>query len=56
MIAPIEPRHYDKVLNLNAVFVHWLSPLCEAELRALLTSCIYARQIGEGDGVLMAIA
>lgn len=56
MISAITPTHFDKILKLNAEFVHWLAPLDEAGLRALLETCIYARQMGEGEAVLMAIA
>lgn len=56
MISAIEPGHFDKILKLNAEFVHWLAPLDADGIRALLKSCIYARQIGEADAVLLAIA
>ncbi len=56
MIEDIKPEHFDKILKMNAAFVHWLSPLDEAGLEALMTSCIYARQIGGGKAVLLAIA
>ena len=56
MIADIQPKHFDKILKMNAAFVHWLSPLDKAGLKALISSCIYARQIGSGDAVLLAIA
>ena len=56
MISAIKPEHFDKILKLNADFVHWLSPLDAGQLEALLQCCRYARQIGGGEAVLMAIA
>ena len=56
MIDTIKPAHFEKILRMNVEFVHWLSPLDEAALQALLSSSIYARQIGGGDAVLLAIA
>ena len=56
MIDAVEPMHFDKILKLNAEFVHWLSPLDMAGLQTLLGSTLYARQIDDGDAVLLAIA
>ena len=56
MIARIKPDQFDKILKNNAEFVQWLAPLDKAKLQALLSSTIYARQIGEGDAVLLAVA
>lgn len=52
-IAPIEPRHWPAILELNHRFVHWLSPLDEEGLRDLLGHCTYARQAHDGRAFLL---
>lgn len=46
MISEIRPAHHAALLDLNARFVHWLSPLDANGLAELLGRCGYARQIG----------
>ncbi len=50
----IDPRHYPVILRNNAEFVHWLSPLDDAELIQLLKRSDYARQILQGEAALFA--
>ena len=53
MISSIEPRHHAGLLAMNREFVHWLSPMDEAELQRVLKIAHYARQIDDGAGVLI---
>lgn len=53
MIAEITPDHHAEILKNNARFVHWLSPLNEAELITLLDLASYTRQIDKGKGALI---
>ena len=53
MISDIKTRHHQDLLRLNEAFVHWLSPLDEAGLSYVLERADYARQIAEGQGVLI---
>ena len=53
MIGDIRPEHHAELLRLNRDFVHWLSPLDMAGLRALLSKCGYARQIAGGRAFLL---
>ena len=41
---------------MNEAFVHWLSPLDETGLSYVLERADYARQIKEGQGVLIGYA
>lgn len=50
MIGKITPQHYAQILRMNEEFVHWLAPMDEAELIALLGRAHYARQISDGQG------
>ena len=52
--APIQPAHKKTILSNNAQFVHWLSPLDEQQLDALINLSDYARQLREGEGCLLA--
>lgn len=45
MIGDIKPAHYERFIELNTEFVHWLSPLDEARLKWILERANYARQI-----------
>jgi len=56
MIGGIRPVHYSQILKLNAEFVHWLSPMDEAELIKILNLALYARQIDGAKGVLLGYA
>lgn len=53
MIDPIKSTHLQTILANNERFVHWLSPLNMADLEKLIGSASYARQIVDGDGVLI---
>jgi predicted GNAT superfamily acetyltransferase len=53
MIGTIKTEHLPTILANNQQFVHWLSPLDMAELETLISSASYARQIGNGTGVLI---
>ena len=53
MIGDIEPRHHSKILAMNKEFVHWLSPLDEDGLKALLSVSSYSKQIDNASGVLI---
>jgi predicted GNAT superfamily acetyltransferase len=53
MIGPILAKHHSKILRLNQTFVHWLSPLNETELKALLSVATYTKQINNAEGVLI---
>lgn len=53
MISDIMPPHYSKFLELNAEFVHWLSPLNEDELITLLGKCSYVKTIDNGAGFMI---
>jgi len=55
-IGDITEAHHGRLLRLNADFVHWLSPLDEAGLNYILARADYAKQIDEGDGVLIGYA
>lgn len=56
MIEDIRPEHHAKLLQMNAEFVHWLSPLDQVELVYVLDRAAYARQIMNGTGVLIGYA
>ena len=56
MIGEITAEHHAEILKNNARFVHWLSPLEEAELAALLGLATYTRQIDGGAGALIGYA
>ncbi len=56
MIGDIKPEHFEQILKINAEFVHWLSPLDEAGLIFILERAHYARQIEEGQAVLLGYA
>jgi len=56
MIREILDDHHAGILRMNAEFVHWLSPLDQTGLRNLLNRAEYARQIGDGKGVLIGYA
>lgn len=56
MIAQIETQHHAALLEMNAEFVHWLSPLDAQTLDYILARASYARQIGNGAGVLIGYA
>lgn len=56
MIGPILKSHHAKILRMNEAFVHWLSPLDEDELTALLDLAHYKKQINAADGVLIGYA
>ena len=56
MIAEIKPEHYAQILRINAHFVHWLSPMDEAELTYVLSVAAYKRQIDGAKGVLIGYA
>ncbi|MEL7232104.1 MAG: GNAT family N-acetyltransferase [Pseudomonadota bacterium] len=53
MIDDINPEHHAEILRLNETFVHWLSPLDEAGLIALLGHASYARQVAGGQAFLI---
>lgn len=53
VIGDIETAHYPQILKINQAFVHWLSPLDEKDLIALLGRATYARQIDAAAGVLI---
>lgn len=53
MIGPIEPKHHTDLLNMNAEFVHWLSPLDQPKLDYILQRATYQRQINQADGILL---
>lgn len=48
--------HHAKVLQMNADFVHWLSPLDQAGLSYILERADYARQVDNAAGVLIGYA
>lgn len=50
--AAIKSAHHATILRNNRRFVHWLAPLDQAELDALLDASDYARQCLAGDAVL----
>jgi len=52
-IAEISASHYAQILRINQDFVHWLSPMDQAELSYVLARAEYARQIGGAAGVLI---
>lgn len=56
MIGPLTSEHYPQFLQMNERFVHWLSPLTQDDLIHILGLAKYARQIGNGDGALIAYA
>ena len=56
MIEDITKRHHAKFLKMNETFVHWLSPLDQAELSYVLERAEYARQINDGMGALVGYA
>lgn len=56
MIGPILKSHHAKTLRMNQDFVHWLSPLDEDGLTALLELAHYKKQIHDADGVLIGYA
>jgi len=56
MIGPILPEHYPAILDMNAEFVHWLAPLDEAGLVTLINLATYARQVADGEGVLLGFS
>ena len=56
MIDSILKSHHAKILQMNQDFVHWLSPLDEGGLTALLELADYKKQIHEADGVLIGYA
>lgn len=53
MIDYIHTDHLAKILANNERFVHWLSPLDMAQLESLIAQASYARQIEQGEGVLI---
>lgn len=53
MIGEISKEHYDKILHMNEHFVHWLAPMDLVELKHVLSIASYARQIDNGQGVLI---
>lgn len=56
MISPILKSHRAKILRMNQEFVHWLSPLDEDDLTALLDLAQYKKQIHDAAGVLIGYA
>ena len=56
MISDIKKRHHKNLLRMNETFVHWLSALDEAGLSYVLERADYARQIADGQGVLIGYA
>ena len=56
MISDIRPEHYAQFLKINEAFVHWLSPLDEAQLAWVLERADYARQIDNAQAVLIGYA
>ena len=56
MIGEIAPRHHARLLQMNAEFVHWLSPLDADGLSYVLARASYARQADEAAGVLIGYA
>jgi len=54
MIGPILPEHHPAILAMNAEFLPWLGHLDAEKLDEMLSSATYARQIGGGEGVLIA--
>jgi len=55
-IGAITQAHHRRLLRLNAEFVHWLSPLDQNGLDYILDRAGYAKQINEGEGVLIGYA
>lgn len=53
-ISPIQPSHHAAILRNNAQFVHWLSPLDDMALSALLGHADYAQQLYAGEAALIA--
>jgi len=53
MISDITPDHHAQILKMNLEFVHWLSPMDQAELAYVLARAAYARQVNNGAGVLI---
>lgn len=56
MIKPISKAHHGKILQMNAAFVHWLSPLDQKGLDYILARAAYQRQINDGEGALLGYA
>ena len=56
MISDITTSHYAAFLDMNAEFVHWLSPMDEARLEWVLKRAHYARQIDDCSGALIGYA
>jgi len=56
MIAEITSAHHAQILRINTEFVHWLSPMDQAELTYVLDRAAYARQINEAAGILIGYA
>jgi len=55
-LTDITSRHHAKLLRLNEIFVHWLSPLDQEGLTYILDRADYAKQIDNADGVLIGYA
>ena len=53
MIGEISSAHHAQILRINQHFVHWLAPLDMDELQYVLSKASYARQIDDGQGVLI---
>lgn len=53
VIGEISSAHYAQILKINVHFVHWLAPLDMDELQYILSKASYARQIDDGQGVLI---
>lgn len=56
MIGDITAAHHAQILKMNTEFVHWLSPMDQAELTYVLDRAAYARQINDAAGILIGYA
>lgn len=54
MIGTIAPKQYEQILRINKEFVHWLFPMDRDDLKHLLSIATYARQINDGQAILIA--
>lgn len=52
----IQPAHHAEILRNNQQFVHWLSPLDDVGLTALLGIADYAQQLADGQAALIGYA
>ncbi len=52
---PIDKAHYAALLALNERVVEKTAPLNEAKLHRFVTGAVYARQVAQGEGLLIVL-